>query len=187
MTGRIHTGPHRNEEARRAILDAALSLLRSEGYAALTIGAIAREAGVGRQTIYRWWSTKADIVLDAMIELGRHTVPLPPPDRPLRERLTTFLEKTYVNAQRADIAPVLRALMAEAQRDPEFAPRFAAFAATRRDALREVLGGDAGPRADLAVDLAFALLWYRLLLGHAPLTAAVAREVADVLTEALEG
>jgi hypothetical protein len=99
--------------------------------------------------------------------------------------VTAFLGATYANARRPDIAPVLRALAAEAQRDPDFAQRFAAFTAARRQVLRDLLGDDAGPRAPLAVDLAFGLLWYRLLLEHGPLDEQVAGEVADVLIGAL--
>jgi AcrR family transcriptional regulator len=56
---RPHTGRRRNDAARDAILDAAFRLLSTPGREGVTIEAIAAEAGVGRQTIYRWWPTKA--------------------------------------------------------------------------------------------------------------------------------
>ena len=56
----------RSERSRRAILDAALELLTEHGYAELTIEAVAARAGVGKQTIYRWWSGKGAVVLDMM-------------------------------------------------------------------------------------------------------------------------
>jgi AcrR family transcriptional regulator len=58
-------GRPRSERARLAVLEAVDDLLVEEGYAAMTMKGIAQRAGVGRQTIYRWWSTKAEILLEA--------------------------------------------------------------------------------------------------------------------------
>ena len=60
---RPHTGRQRNEAARTAILDAAMALL---GTARFTADEIAREAGVGKQTLYRWWPSKAAVVAEAI-------------------------------------------------------------------------------------------------------------------------
>ena len=55
----------RNERARLAILDASLALVGELGYDNVSIEAIARRAGVGKQTIYRWWPSKGAVVLEA--------------------------------------------------------------------------------------------------------------------------
>ncbi|WP_156725287.1 TetR/AcrR family transcriptional regulator [Streptomyces apocyni] len=60
----------RSERSRRAIYDAALSLVGEVGYPKTTIEAIAARAGVGKQTIYRWWSSKAEVLLEAFLDLG---------------------------------------------------------------------------------------------------------------------
>ncbi|MEU5684600.1 TetR/AcrR family transcriptional regulator [Streptomyces venezuelae] len=60
----------RSERSRRAIYDAALALVTEVGYAKLTIEAIAARAGVGKQTIYRWWTSKGAVLLDAFLDLG---------------------------------------------------------------------------------------------------------------------
>lgn len=60
----------RSERSRRAIYDAALALVTETGYARTTIEGIAARAGVGKQTIYRWWGSKADVLLEAFLDLG---------------------------------------------------------------------------------------------------------------------
>lgn len=60
----------RSERSRRAIYDAALALVGEVGYAKTTIEGIAARAGVGKQTIYRWWPSKAAVLLEAFVDLG---------------------------------------------------------------------------------------------------------------------
>ncbi|MGW0839126.1 TetR/AcrR family transcriptional regulator [Streptomyces sp. NPDC002787] len=59
----------RSEKSRRAIYDAALTLVGEVGYQKTTIEGIAARAGVGKQTIYRWWSSKAEVLLEAFLDL----------------------------------------------------------------------------------------------------------------------
>jgi AcrR family transcriptional regulator len=66
-TGR-RGGPLRSEEARLAILRATARLFLERGFGHLSIEGIAAEAGVGKQTIYRWWPGKSDLVAEALIE-----------------------------------------------------------------------------------------------------------------------
>ncbi|MDQ0830578.1 MULTISPECIES: TetR/AcrR family transcriptional regulator [Streptomyces] len=60
----------RSERSRLAIYDAALALVVEVGYPKTTIEGIAARAGVGKQTIYRWWGSKADVLLEAFLDLG---------------------------------------------------------------------------------------------------------------------
>jgi AcrR family transcriptional regulator len=63
--------PRRSEKSRRAIYDAALALVVEVGYPKTTIEGIAARAGVGKQTIYRWWSSKAEVLMEAFLDLGQ--------------------------------------------------------------------------------------------------------------------
>jgi AcrR family transcriptional regulator len=59
-------GRRRNKQCHQAILEATLKLVTERGYPAVSIEAIAAAAGVGKQTIYRWWSSKASVVFEAL-------------------------------------------------------------------------------------------------------------------------
>ncbi|MGW5366791.1 TetR/AcrR family transcriptional regulator [Streptomyces sp. NPDC004009] len=61
----------RSDRSRRAIYAAALALVGEAGYRKTTVEGIAARAGVGKQTIYRWWSSKADVLLEAFLDLGQ--------------------------------------------------------------------------------------------------------------------
>lgn len=60
----------RNEASRRAILAAAFELVQEVGYAKLSIEGIAARAGVGKQTIYRWWPSKGAVLFDSFLMLS---------------------------------------------------------------------------------------------------------------------
>ncbi|MFJ9394883.1 TetR/AcrR family transcriptional regulator [Streptomyces californicus] len=63
----------RSDRSRRAIHDAALALVTEQGYRRTTIEGIAARAGVGKQTIYRWWPSKAAVLMDAFLDLAGRT------------------------------------------------------------------------------------------------------------------
>ncbi|QNP73030.1 TetR/AcrR family transcriptional regulator [Streptomyces roseirectus] len=74
MSPRTPDASRRSETSRRAIYAAALGLVAESGYAKTTIEGIAARAGVGKQTIYRWWGSKADVLLEAFLDLGEQQV-----------------------------------------------------------------------------------------------------------------
>src|SRR5688572_10002477 len=115
-------GRPRSEQARRAILGAAVALVGEGGAAVATMDAIARRAGVSKQTVYRWWSSPAQILLEALNEGATHLAPLEE-SGDLEQDLRTFLRRSVLGA-RAPVGPLLASLMAEAQRDPTFAESF---------------------------------------------------------------
>lgn len=92
MAASSRSGPVRSEAARQAILHAAIEMLAERGYDHLAIEGIASRAGVGKQTIYRWWKSKSAIIAEALLEgmiLGER---LEVPDTgDVRRDLTTWL------------------------------------------------------------------------------------------------
>ncbi|MDR7170953.1 AcrR family transcriptional regulator [Nocardia kruczakiae] len=187
---RAHTGRRRNEATRRAILDAALAQLAGSDGGSVTVDSIAAAAGVGKQTIYRWWPSKGAVLLDALLERARRSVPTPDTGS-VRTDLLAVADSTFTGAQQVSTAPALRALVREAARDPHLAELLREFTAARRAAVRDILEraitrGElpAETDADLLVDLLYGLFWYRFLLGHAPLDHTTATRLVDTLLPA---
>ena len=83
---RASIGSHRNPESHAAILDAAAALLAEHGYAGVTFEAVARRAGAGKPTLYRWWPNKAALLIEVYdrekvaMEAARPTLPDPQED-----------------------------------------------------------------------------------------------------------
>ena len=183
-------GRRRSEEARQAILAAALELTAEAGYARLTIDGIAARSGAGKQTIYRWWPSKDDVLLEAGAEKADLHVPIPD-EGSYRADLSAFLTASFALGRQRQLTDVLRALMARAQIDDAFGQRFrTAFLQRRRDALAVILDrararGElpAGVSADTITDIVFGVIWYRMLATGQVLD----NKLADELTTALAG
>jgi AcrR family transcriptional regulator len=176
----------RSEEARQAVLEAADDLLVERGFAGVTIEGIAARAGVAKQTIYRWWPSKVDILMDAFVDdMFQH---LTPPDRgDLERELRTHLSRLARFLTASDPGAVFRALAGLAQHDPEVAARFRADCLGRQRALdrlpleRAVARGDLSAQTDieLAVDQLVGPIYYRVLVTGQP----VPRAFTDTLVD----
>ena len=172
-------------------MDAAIEELELRGLADLTVEGIAARAGVGKQTIYRWWGSKAEAILEAMLDRAKTLIAVPDSGS-LRSDLSSFLTSTFRQRQQR---PALVALMGAAIADPEFAEQFKArFLLRRRDALREILErgverGEIGTDVDLelVIDVVYGLLWYRLLVHDAALDDDVARDLSRFVAAAVGG
>ncbi|WP_030681837.1 TetR/AcrR family transcriptional regulator [Streptomyces sp. NRRL B-1347] len=180
----------RSERARRAVLDAVYELATSKGYAKLTIEAIAARAGVGKPTIYRWWSCKGAVALDALDERIGAATDFPDTGDIAADLTAQIASVTAMLT--GDLGRVYRGIIGEAQSDPE-------LMATVREIIvdprvrqcqerleRAVAAGQL--RADLPtaamVDLFYAPVYYRFLMGGDD--AEVARS-ADLVRDVLAG
>jgi AcrR family transcriptional regulator len=169
---RHHGNRHgRSAEARLAVLEAADDLLVEHGFAGVTVEGIAARAGVAKQTIYRWWPSKTDILFEALAVDAAEFFTSPDHGelgQDLRDRLgqlAAFLSET-------DAGAVVRALAGQAQHDPAVEARFAdEFVAAQRDRDREpfrraAARGEltAGTDIDLAIDQLAGPVYYRVLV-----------------------
>jgi len=189
---RATRGRPRSEQARRAIIAAALELLRDEGYRAATIDSVAKRAGVARTTIYRWWPSVAALLVDVLMDLSNEVAPPPVvgPD-PLR---AIRLEMRHIAAASSGLAGrVFTTLLGEAQHDPHIRtelldrlihPRREASArAIRAAQARGLLRDDVSPA--VATDLFFGPIFYRMFAGHEPTTERFATQTFERVRDGL--
>lgn len=175
-------GRPRSEETRQRILAATIRLLEREALASLTIEAIAREAGVGKATIYRWWDSKALVVIDAFME--HHTVKTPMPQDVAPAAALSVHFTSLVHEYAGWSGRIVAQIIAEGQSDPGVLSELRTrFQEGRRAVVREVLerwaaSGEivAPANVDLLGDLIYAPIYMRLLVGHAPLDDTFARD-----------
>jgi AcrR family transcriptional regulator len=192
-TASTHRGNRhgRSEEARQSVLEAADDLLVEVGYARLTIEGIAGRAGVAKQTIYRWWSSKNDILMDAFVQDAAEAL-IPSDTADLRQDLRAHARNIARFLTESDAGAVFRALTAQAQHDPALATRlrFEHLGKQRvhdrlpfeRAAARGALDPDVD--IDLAVDQIVGPIYYRVLVtGQDPSPEFTDTLVDTVLTQ----
>ena len=183
----------RNARSHQAILDATLKLLGSSGYIDFSIEKVASEAGVGKQTIYRWWSSRADLVLEVWQE--KLLPALSPYDG--KADLQTYLERSLFTfgkqLGRTDCRQAAVCVIAEAHRDPElyrrmeeivYAPRIALIT----DAFRQAQADGKFPAdadVDLIIDSLYGSVWYKVLIRFETVDRKYVNDlVAQVLSKA---
>jgi AcrR family transcriptional regulator len=118
-------GRPRDAGARAAILDATLELLAERGFHATTMDSIAERAGVGKNTIYRRWSAKDDLVIDALLRFTANIGLRAGPSDDVYARLLEYvrsLGRLYADPLASRLIP---GLLGELQRDPAFADAYA--------------------------------------------------------------
>jgi AcrR family transcriptional regulator len=181
-------GRPRNEGLRRTILRAAAALLEERGVDGVTIEAIAERAGVGKQTIYRRWSTRAAVLVEAFLTQDENPESLPDTGY-LRRDLALFAEQIATAASDAALRRSVAGLVAASHADPEvgrlFRERFVAPARASARVLLErgLARGEVHPDVDLEVtiDELLGAIWYRALISGGRLD----RPYADSLSSGL--
>lgn len=115
-------GRARSEDSRLAILAATRQLLVDRGYDRLSIEGVALAAGVGKQTIYRWWPSKSALVAEYVIHDGELFVDEEVPNTTdLRADLQAWLQRSAMRTTAEPTASLLRGLIAAAAEDSRVA------------------------------------------------------------------
>ena len=189
-TGSRRRGRPRSEKARRAILKAAQALLADGGLGAVTMEAVAARAGVGKPTVYRWWPDRHAVAMAALMETG--------PDDPVRRggrsaiaalrAQLRAIAKRFATTTGRHVASMIAAAQTESELSKAFRNHFVLARRAEGKALLERAMQNRDVRGDLDVEVAldqlYGPLFFRLLMGHAPLDEAF---VDAVLDQALRG
>jgi AcrR family transcriptional regulator len=178
MDSMTQTNPdpaRRNEHSRRAILAAAISLISELGYDRVSIEAIAKRAGVGKQTIYRWWPSKGAVALEALGESLATVVDFQDTGD-IVEDLRHHMRGVTKLINSTQLGPVIQGLIAAVQSDPALSRAHLemviepANVAWHDRIVRAQESGelraDADPQA--VIDMLFGAMYFRLLLHTRP-------------------
>ncbi|GAB3456521.1 TetR/AcrR family transcriptional regulator [Actinophytocola sediminis] len=184
----------RSETARRAILTAALDLVGEVGYTKLSIEGIATAAGVGKQTIYRWWPSKGSLLFDAFLTLAGDGEAAALPDTgDLAADLKLVLRATVDELNDPRYDQPMRALHTEIVHNPALAADYLdrldgpmrelkkqrLLAARRAGQLAEDID------LEVAVDLLFGPVLNRWLQRTGPLTGEYVDQLVDTVLHGL--
>ena len=185
-------GRPRSEKSKTAILDAAWKLLKTTTLRDLSVEAIARESGVGKTTIYRWWSSKVAVAMDAFVEKVLVITPFPE-DVPAMDAITQQMA-ALSQAFSGDYGRIVAQIIAEGQAEPEVLANYRSlFLLQRREAAKQIIhkgieSGEFDPSLDpdLAIDLLYGAIYFRLLVGHLPLDQQFIEELSQLASKVLK-
>lgn len=185
-------GRPRNPETREKILKAAYEMLIEVGFMDLTIEGVAAKAGVGKPTIYRRWTCKASLAMDAFLEIVNPEITFPNTGSAKED----FREQMYklVKLMNSPRGEVLANVIGCGQANEELMVAFRKnwLLPRREDAQqifqRGVTKGQLkeGIDIEVAIDALYSPLFYRLLLKHQPLTNKFVDRLLDIVLRGLE-
>jgi len=189
-TSRGSIGARRNPETEAAVLDAAEALIAEEGFAKLTMEAVARRARAGKATLYRWWPSRAHLLL-ALYSRAKNTLTQPETGSfsgDLTEYLTSMVRQWQ--GGRAGMGQIFRLLIAEAQMDPAVSE---AVMRERQERWHHIdtIVAKAQARGDATLSVShvriehriISMMWYLLLTDQLPAEAEVPGLVRDLLAD----
>lgn len=165
-------GARRNPASQEAILDAAEAILREGGIAGFSIEAVARRARAGKPTIYRWWPNRTLLMLDVYRRFKNARGF--PDTGTLRGDLIALLSNQLLGFWKDSLCgTVYRAVIAEAQTDPDAAAALFAYQSERKKTTAVIIErakarGEVSEEVngELIIDMIVSFAWHQLLIGR---------------------
>ena len=185
-------GRPRSEHSKEAILEAAYDLLKKRGIRSVSAQELARQAGVSTATLYRWWKNKEAIMLEAFLARVKPALAPPVQGSPL-ERLHESVVRGAAWLESDDALVAIR-LISDIQEEPALHRLFLdRFYLPRRamnlELVQEAITAGELPGntdADLLVDALTGPLYFRRIIGHAPLDKNFASKLARRVLQAFK-
>ncbi|KAB1089053.1 TetR/AcrR family transcriptional regulator [Neorhizobium galegae] len=191
-TRRTSIGAQRNPDSQDAILRAAEEILVEGGLGSFSIEAVARRAHAGKPTIYRWWPTRAILLLD--VYHRQKYVDIAPDTGTIETDIFQLLSGLLEFWSAGHGGAVFRSVIAEAQTDPAAGKAIAAYMADRYQQGGEIFrrAKARGEVADwvapeLAMEIITSFAWKRLLTDRLDITPEELRLVVRHLVEGFKG
>src|SRR5438309_8239547 len=183
--GRKGRPPSEMAASHAAIMDTVYALLQEKSVRDLTMEEVAKRAKVGKPTLYKWWPTKATLVLAMLCE--RMAPNLDTPTKLTAGESLRFRVRRLIDAFNGPFGKIVAGLIAEGQSEPavlqEFFNRWvsprrnATIADLQRGKDAGELGSDTEP--ELLNDAIFGAIYYRMLLRSGPLTKRLGEELVE--------
>ncbi|MGF7006471.1 TetR/AcrR family transcriptional regulator [Aminobacter sp. BE322] len=188
---RKSVGARRSLESSEAILEAAEAVLVEAGHAGFSIEAVARRARAGKPTIYRWWPSKAALLLE-VYQRQKRDVDYPDTGN-IEEDLFRFVRSLFVHWRQTPSGGIFRSLLAEAQADPAAAEALAGYAAGRRAHTGKLVErakarGEVADHVDpeQVADMVASYAWVHLLTGRLDEDDATLRKAVRMLVDGIK-
>jgi AcrR family transcriptional regulator len=185
--------PSRRARTEQAILAATRELLVEGGVDGLTVEGVAARAGVAKTTIYRRYRSKDELALAVLIDMVEHVASIPDLGD-TRAELVMFVNRAVKVLGSTLMGRVMQGLVSDLATDPELAQAFqervvaVRVAEMQRIIDRGIARGDIRADGDyeLANELFFGPVYYRLLLSGRPLSRDIAGRIVDAILPAFE-
>ena len=165
-------GRPRSDASKTALIDATFAMLREVGYERLTMDAIANRAGVGKTTIYRWYETKEDLVIETLVAMAESEKQFVPDTGSLASDLQALIQHRMdvdpLYFTRQSMSLTITALAGSSELAKTYWDH---YISKKRDTCKEVFErakqrGELAPKADvdLFMDLVHGYILFGLLL-----------------------
>jgi AcrR family transcriptional regulator len=167
---RPRTGNRRNPVLHQAIIDAATEVLAKEGPTRFTIEAVAKLAGCGKPTIYRWWPSRSALLLEVYEQAVQSEI-APPEGKDLAEDIATMLRQVWRVWRKESVGSLYRLILSEMILEEEGAGYLREVFFPRRQTLTVIAFQAAQARGEipedadvkLLMDLSYGYALFRML------------------------